>query len=194
MHTNDVKVWDILVRLFHWSLVSTFFICFITADNSELHIYSGYLIVLLIVTRLIWGFVGTEYARFKSFIVSPGTVFQYLKDFIKNKNSRFLGHNPAGAAMIVILVSSIIITCLSGIALYGIDGQAGPLAFLFNSGNEYLEDSVEELHEIFSNLTVVLIVLHISGVIISSKQHHENLVKSMINGYKKRSIVPENSD
>jgi len=194
MHTEDVKVWDILVRLFHWSLAGTFLICFVTEDSSRLHIYSGYLIILLILCRIVWGFIGTKYARFKSFIVSPSEVIQYLKDILKNTNSRFIGHNPAGAAMIVVLISSIMITCLTGVILYGVDDHAGPLAFLFTGENENLEELLEEVHEFFSNFSVALIVLHVIGVIISGKQHKENLIKSMINGYKKKIIVTENND
>jgi len=194
MHRDDVKVWDIIVRVFHWSLVTTFFICFITEDSSKLHTYSGYLIIVLIISRIIWGFIGSEYARFKSFIVAPKVVNHYLKDLVKNKNNRFIGHNPAGAAMIVVLISSIIITCLTGVVLYGVEDHAGPLAFLFTREDEYLEDIIEEIHEFFSNFSVGLIVLHITGVIIAGKQHNENLVKSMINGYKKKTIISENNE
>ncbi|MFV1982566.1 MAG: cytochrome b/b6 domain-containing protein [Thiohalomonadales bacterium] len=194
MHRNDVKVWDIIVRVFHWSLVTTFFICFITEDSSKLHTYSGYLIILLIISRIIWGFIGSEYARFKSFIVAPRVVNLYLKDLVKNKNSRFIGHNPAGAAMIVVLISSILITCLTGVVLYGVEDHAGPLAFLFTQEDEYLEDIIEEIHEFFSYFSVGLIVLHVTGVVIAGKQHNENLVKSMINGYKKKTIISENNE
>ena len=194
MHTDDVKVWDIVVRLFHWTLVTTFCICFITEDSSRIHVYSGYLIILLIVCRFIWGFIGTKHARFNDFMVAPGTAIQYIKEFIKNKNSRFIGHNPAGAAMIVVLISSILITCLTGLLLYGVAAHSGPLAFLFSGTHEYLEETFEEVHEFFSNFSLTLIVLHVSGVIIAGKQHNENLVKSMINGFKKKSIIPENND
>ncbi len=188
MHTNDIKVWDIVVRLFHWSLVTTFFICFITEDSSSVHIYSGYLIILLIAVRFIWGFIGTKYARFKSFIVAPKAVIQYLKDMLKNNNRRYLGHNPAGSAMIVVLISSIVITCITGVVLYAVDDHSGPLAFLLGNGYGRYENILEEGHEFFSNFSLFLIVLHVSGVIIAGKQHNENLVKSMIHGYKKPSI------
>ncbi len=194
MHTDEVKVWDIVVRLFHWSLVSTFFICIITEDSSRLHIYSGYLIIVLISFRFIWGFIGSKYARFKDFIVTPAIVIQYLKDIVKNKNKRYLGHNPAGAAMIVVLITSIIITCISGVVLYAVDDHSGPLAFLFNGEYEYLEDTLEEVHEFFSNFSLVLIVFHVSGVVVAGKQHNENLVKSMINGYKKINSAPKRND
>jgi len=191
MQENDVKVWDILVRLFHWSLVVTFFICFITEDSSQLHIYSGYLIIMLITVRLVWGFIGTEYARFSNFLVMPGVAIQYLKDIVKNKNKRFLGHNPAGAAMIIVLITTIVITCVTGVVLYAVEDHSGPLAFMFTGENEFLEDLLEEVHEFFSNFSVVLIILHISGVIIAGKQHNENLIKSMFSGKKKRTIEPE---
>jgi cytochrome b len=194
MNSGDIKVWDIVVRLFHWLLVATFFVCFITEDDSWLHIYSGYSIILLIIFRFIWGFIGSKYARFSDFIVSPKIVLNYLKDIKKNTNIRYIGHNPAGAAMIVILISSILITCLTGVFLYGVDAHSGPLAFLFTTENEYLEDILEEVHEFFSSFSVVLIVLHVSGVIIAGKQHNENLIKSMINGYKKKNIVNEDND
>ncbi|MFV2060018.1 MAG: cytochrome b/b6 domain-containing protein [Gammaproteobacteria bacterium] len=194
MNTGNIKVWDIAVRLFHWSLVISFLSCFLTEDSSRLHIYSGYFIIVLILCRIIWGFIGSKYARFSDFIVKPKVAIDYLHDIRKNTNARFLGHNPAGAAMIVVLIVAVISTCITGVLLYGIDDHAGPLAFLFSGEHEYLENLVEEVHELFSNFTVALIVIHISGVIIAGKQHNENLVKSMINGYKKESIAYEDND
>ncbi len=194
MRTDEVKVWDIVVRLFHWSLVSTFFICFITEDSSKLHIYSGYLIITLIALRFIWGFVGSKHARFKDFIVTPVVAIEYLKDIVKNKNKRYLGHNPAGTAMIVVLITSIIITCVTGVVLYAVDDHSGPLAFLFSGEHEYLENTLEEIHEFFSDFSLVLVVFHVSGVMVAGKQHNENLVKSMINGYKKINTTPKHND
>ncbi len=194
MSTMDIKVWDIVVRLFHWSLATAFFVCFLTEDNSGLHIYSGYLIVLLILFRILWGFIGSKHARFRDFIVTPKVALNYLKEITKNTNSRFLGHNPAGAVMIVVLITAVFITCVTGVILYGAEDHAGPLAFLFAGEYTNLEDTLEELHEFFSNFSLALIVLHIFGVIIAGKQHNENLIKSMIHGYKKESIPCEEND
>jgi len=193
MHENEVKVWDIMVRLFHWSLVTTFFICFLTEDSSRLHIYSGYLILVLIICRFIWGFIGSKHARFKDFIVSPSTIINYLKDLIKGQDTRFLGHNPAGTAMIIVLIGSVLTTCITGLALYAVDDHSGPLVFLFTSEHEYFEDMLEEVHELFSNFSLALIILHVTGAIVTGKHHGENLIKSMING-KKEKIIEAISD
>lgn len=180
-----VKVWDPLVRLFHWSLVSAFFIAYVTEDDFlDLHVYAGYLIGGLLVFRLIWGFIGSRHARFSDFVKGPSEVLAYLKSIFTLHPKRYLGHNPAGGAMVIALLLSLVMVTVSGIALYGIEESAGPLAASLSGVGEFWEDVVEEVHEFFANFTVLLVVLHVLGVVLASLQHKENLVKSMINGRK----------
>lgn len=195
---EKVKVWDIAVRVFHWSLVILFALAYLTGEEEgALHNNAGYIVLGLLAFRLLWGFVGTRYARFSDFIYGPGTTIAYARSLLASNPVRYLGHNPLGGWMIVALLASIFVTCWSGIEYIGSKGQ-GPLAgnthiltgiAVADEGNkkEHADEGDEfweEVHEIFANLSVLLVVIHIAGVVASSRMHHENLAKSMITGYK----------
>jgi len=171
-------------------------------DASMIHVYSGYFILGLVVFRVVWGFVGSQHARFKDFIFSPREVVSYAKGMISGTAKHYRGHNPLGGLMVMALLLTLLITTVSGLKVYGVEGH-GPLAetdtsYFINSANasghveqgEEGEDSEEEefweeIHEFFANLMLLLIVLHIVGVFVSSKVHDDNLVKAMFTGYKK---------
>lgn len=180
---KKILVWDLPLRVFHWLLVTAFIIAYLTEDDWLIvHVWAGYLIAGLLVFRIVWGFMGNHYARFNTFICQPGESINYVKEVVALKAKRYLGHNPAGALMIVFLLTSLLLTTITGIAVYGADQAAGPLGGIIGSANEKLW---EEVHEFFANFTVLLIIVHITGVIVESYLHDENLVKSMWNGYKK---------
>jgi len=182
-----VKVWDPLVRAFHWLLVLGFFTAYFTEDDFlTVHAYAGYTVLALILVRLIWGFIGTRNARFSSFVTAPRVAWQYVKDTLRLRAKRYLGHNPAGGAMIVLLLISLLLTTLTGLAAYGASETAGPLAGWLGNIGETGEDIIKEVHEFFANFTVFLVVVHVAGVIFESLAHRENLVRAMINGYKSR--------
>lgn len=185
---NSVKVWDIFVRVFHWSLVLAFTIAYLTEDDFLLlHSWAGYIVLALIGLRLIWGFVGTRYACFSDFVYPPRKIKTFVKETLQVRAKRYLGHNPAGGAMIILLLISLFMVTLTGMALYGAAENAGPFAgWLANSG-ELLQDVLEEIHEFFANFTVLLIFIHVAGVIVESLIHGENLILSMFNGYKRKS-------
>ena len=96
---------------------------------------------------------------------------------------RYLGHNPAGGTMIILMLMSLVITTVTGIAYYGIEDGAGPLAMLAGMP-EAGEEMLEEVHEFFSYLMVLLVVVHIIGVIFESQLHHESLIRAMLTGRK----------
>lgn len=180
-----VKVWDPLVRVFHWSLVSAFFIAYFTEDDLlTVHVYAGYLIGGLLVFRLIWGLVGSCHARFSDFVKRPSEVWAYVKSIVSQHPKRYLGHNPAGGAMVIALLLSLVMVTVSGIALYGIEESAGPLAASFSGVGEFWGDVVEGAHEFFANATLALVFFHVLGVLMASLQHKENLVKAMVDGRK----------
>lgn len=167
-----IRVWDPLVRLFHWSLVVSFAIAWISADEwDDLHIWAGYAAAALVSFRILWGLVGSRYARFSQFVHAPRTVTAYLKDLMAGREARYLGHNPAGGAMILLLLASLAALCLTG-WMYTLDAFWG-------------EEWVEEIHEVLANLLLVLVGLHVAGVALASLKHHENLVRSMITGHKR---------
>jgi len=200
------QVWDIPVRLFHWSLVVSFIVTYLTGDDeSMLHVNAGYIILALVLFRIVWGFVGTKHARFKDFIYSPSEILLHAKSLISGQVKPTIGHNPLGGMMVFALLFTLMMTVVSGLKVYGIEGH-GPLAktntsYFIASANasnpdgyesEDHEDSGseelwEEIHEFFANLTVLLIAFHILGVMVSSKVENENLVKAMITGYKQNS-------
>lgn len=202
---KQIRVWDPLVRIFHWSLVLAFTVAYLSGDEeNDLHIYSGYLILGLIAFRLLWGIVGSRYARFSDFVYSPKSIITYIRDIVAGQPKRYLGHNPAGGAMIVALLLSLVVVTYSGLKVYAIEEGAGPLALQTtevsfiksayadddeNEHNRHDEDEEEEfweeIHEVSANFIVFLVVLHIAGVIVSGRLHNENLVKAMITGNKK---------
>ncbi|MDO6964334.1 cytochrome b/b6 domain-containing protein [Rhizobium alvei] len=169
-----VKVWDPFVRIFHWSLVGLFAFSFLTGDEwKSAHIYSGYAIGTLILLRVLWGLVGSRHARFSDFIFSPGTVIGFLFDTVRMRAQRYLGHNPAGGAMVVALLLMI-----AGIATSG---------YMMTTDAYWGIEWVEELHETLVYLTIGLIALHVAGVVLASFEHRENLVRAMFTGRKRRS-------
>src|SRR5690554_467637 len=128
-HRNGIRVWDPLIRLFHWTLVLAFFTAYLTEGEPEwLHVTAGYLIAVLLVARLAWGFVGSQHARFTDFVRSPATVLHYLRDEFTGRARRYLGHNPAGGAMILALLFTLTMTALSGMTLLAAKEGEGPLA------------------------------------------------------------------
>ena len=204
---EQVQVWDPLVRLFHWSLVLSFGIAYLTGEDDTLwHIYSGYTVLGLISFRLIWGFIGSRHARFSDFV----TGFDRVKDYLKSLSGsprHYLGHNPAGGWMIIALLASLFVTSLSGLQLYAVEDGLGPFAkknlpevqiirnayaddddHHHNEADEHEEDDAEEFweetHEAAANFTLLLILIHIAGVVVAGRIHKENLVKAMITGRK----------
>jgi cytochrome b len=189
---QQVKVWDPLVRVFHWTLVTAFLVAYVTEDDLlDLHVYAGYLIGGLLAFRLVWGLVGSRHARFSDFVKRPSTVWAYMKSLIGRHPRRYLGHNPAGGAMVIALLVSLLITTLSGVAIYGAGESAGPLAASLAGVSDFWADVLEGIHEFFANFTVVLVVVHVLGVLLASLQHRENLVKSMVNGFKAKQTEGE---
>lgn len=168
----EIRVWDPLVRIFHWSLVALFVFAFATGDELDLaHEIAGYAVFGLVVFRIVWGFVGTEHARFGDFVRRPSQVRAYLAEAVRFRGRRYIGHNPAGGAMIVLLLMMLLVISATGIALT-------TQAFW---GSKW----VEAAHEAAVNLTLCLIGLHLIGVAVSSLSHGENLVRAMVTGRKR---------
>lgn len=184
-NSSQIRVWDPLVRFFHWSLVSAFIIAFVTEENVlTIHIWAGYLILLLISIRIVWGVIGTQYARFSDFVYPPKVIIYFLKQTTHRKAKRYLGHNPAGGAMVFLLLISLFITSISGILLLGAEEQAGPVAAWFTLATRHWGETLEKVHEFFANFTLLLVFIHVSGVIVESLIHKENLLSAMLTGFK----------
>ena len=188
MSTNNnsadtINVWDPLVRVFHWSLVLSFFLAYITEDDwMNLHVAAGYAVAMLIAFRIVWGLIGTRYARFSQFVKSPAQIFLYIKKMLTFNVPHYIGHNPAAAAMIISLLVSIILLSISGMTIIAAQGE-GPLAGTFMAA--FNAEWMEEIHEFIANLTMLLVLLHVGGVIFSSFLEGDNLVRAMVTGRKK---------
>jgi cytochrome b len=184
--TRRVQVWDPLVRLFHWSLAISVLVAFLTEDDwLDLHVAAGYTVLALIGARLVWGVIGTRYARWSNFVRGPRATLAYLADVRRGRAARYLGHNPAGAAMIMALLLGLTVTALSGLAVLGAVELSGPLAPYLQGLSSQSAHQLEEFHEVVANLTMLLVPLHLVGVALASWQHRENLVRAMIDGTKR---------
>jgi cytochrome b len=179
---DQVYVWDPLVRIFHWSLVVAFTIAYLVEEPLTVHVWAGYVVGILVVARVIWGFLGSDHARFSDFAYSPAEALAYLRDIIASRAKRYLGHSPGGAAMVFALLILLAATVATGLIVYGGEQQAGPLAGMFSKDTG---EAVEEAHELLANITLALVLFHLVGVALASFGHHENLVRAMITGYKR---------
>lgn len=183
---NTVNVWDPFVRIFHWSLVLAFTVAYVTEEDlMDIHSLAGYVVLGLLALRLVWGFIGPRYARFSDFAYSVSTIRGFLTDTLHQRAKRYLGHNPAGGAMIFLLLASLLITSFTGLGIYAAAEQAGPLAGLLTNSSEFTKEALEETHEFFANFTLFLVLVHIAGVIVESFIHRENLAKAMVTGHKR---------
>lgn len=169
--TPSTLVWDVPVRVFHWLLVACFAGAWLTAESEHwrlVHVTLGYTMAGLVAFRVLWGLMGTRYARFASFVRGPSAVLGYLKSLVSRHPEHHTGHNPAGALAIVGLLALIAVTAASGFATYN------------ELGGEWLED----LHEGAANGLMLLVGVHVIGVVVGSLVHRENLVRSMVTGRK----------
>ena len=168
---SPIRVWDLPTRVFHWSLAISFAGAWLTAESERwrnIHVVLGYTLAGLIVFRIVWGLVGSRYARFGSFVFPPSRMVSYLKSLLSASPEHHAGHNPAGALAIFGLLALGAVTVISGYATFQ------------EIGGEWLE----ELHEGAANAMLVLVLIHIAGVVVSSFLHKENLARSMLTGWK----------
>ncbi|PBB64806.1 cytochrome B [Mesorhizobium sp. WSM4312] len=205
-----VPVWDPMVRLFHWSLVVVFATAWLTAEDLQpVHQLAGYAIAGLVGFRIVWGVVGSRYARFTQFVRGPARTISYIADMAGSRERRYLGHNPAGAAMVVAILVTLSGTAFTGWLMEAPDRAAAAVAqmrivapaFADNDGND-TEDGIgaavegravgplKEVHEALANLMLLLVALHVGGVVLASFRHRENLVLAMLTG-RKRPPAPD---
>lgn len=168
-----VPVWDPVVRIFHWTVVLGVVLnSFVLNSGKAPHRYVGYVVAAALAVRVVWGFIGSAHARFSDFVVSPRAVASHLLAVAARRDRRYVGHNPAGAAMILVLLGLLALTCLTGWmqtldAFWGVEG-------------------VQDAHEICANLILAMAAVHVLAAIAESVVHRENLVLAMITGRKRR--------
>jgi cytochrome b len=197
--SSDIQVWDPFVRVAHWTIALGFFVAYLTEDARQVHIWAGYVVGVLIVARVVWGFIGTRHARFADFVTGPVTASHYLWDLTRGRAKRYVGHSPAGGAMVIALLVSLAATVATGLIGYAQEGGR-PLAPLYaetlsagartftgeenEGGSRRDENIVSELHRAIANVTLGLVVFHILSVFLASFMHQENLARAMVTGRK----------
>lgn len=169
--SRSIRVWDPVVRVFHWTLVIALAVAWFSVGSGQVHDFAGYVVLGLVVFRLLWGIVGTRHARFSDFVPTWRRLADYLRALARRQAPRHLGHNPAGGAMIAILLATLALTAGSG--------------WLMTTDAYWGVVWVGELHEIVANLLPLLIAGHLAGVLVSSLMHRENLVLAMFTGRKR---------
>ena len=169
--TPTTRVWDRFVRVFHWSLVLAFCTAWASTESiGWVHKGSGYLTLALVAARVVWGFVGSRHARFADFVPGPRKLATYLGALLRLKEPRHLGHNPAGALMILSLLALV-----AGI---------GTTGFMLTLDAYWGNETVETLHVWLVDITLLAVGVHVAANIYGSLRHRENLVLSMITGDK----------
>lgn len=183
---KKIKVWDAPVRLFHWSLVIGFVLAYLSAEKHlmDIHVLIGYFLCSLLVFRLLWGFIGTQYARFRSFVFSPAETLGYVRSLRSGHPIHYYGHNPAGALMVFALLGLLALIFASGLVTLAVIDYEGPLLFLANQMGDDTAYLFRHLHDWLVKIALLLIPLHLLGVLQGSIQHKENLVRAMVTGWK----------
>lgn len=167
------RVWDPLVRAFHWSLVLNFAVAWLSAHSSEdIHYWAGLFAAVLIGLRLAWGVVGSRHARFSDFVSSLTIVWRYLRAIIEGRETRYIGHNPAGGAMVLALMAAVAATALTG--------------WLMTTDAYFGVFWIGAAHDLLAHGLLLLAIIHIGGVALASIRHRENLVFAMITGMKRK--------
>jgi cytochrome b len=176
--SGRVKVWDPIVRIFHWTVAGGVIANLTVLKHEEApHIYVGYAVIAALLVRLVWGVVGRRHAHFASFVPGPVGLIRYFRAMAARREPRYIGHNPAGAAMIVVLMLLV--------ATVGTSGWMMGLDRFWGVG------WVETLHETAANILIGAVALHVIGAIVESVRHRENLPLAMVTGYKR---APTGSD
>ncbi len=174
---KTIRVWDLPVRIFHWLLVATILVAFLSAEEESAlapwHVSAGWVAALLIVFRVIWGFVGGEHSRFTRFLKS-WEIGHHLASLTSPARRRSVGHNALGGLAVIALLAAVASVVYSGVRTGG--------------------DAEEGLHEMLANLLLALIAVHVFAVIVMSMLTRENLITAFITGRKRADLHPGFAD
>lgn len=168
-----IDVWDVPLRLLHWTLAAAVLIAYFSANVLDtVHEIAGYTVLALVALRVMWGFAGTRHSRFKSSVRSPRVVLRFLGQIARGQTGRYLGLNPAGAAMAIVLLAMLAVSTVSG--------------WMQITERFFGVDWVEVVHTVSSNAVLILVVVHVLGVVVMCALQRENLVRAMITGRKRQ--------
>ena len=174
---KTIRVWDPLVRVLHWTLVACVLGNLLNESGETLHRALGYTATGVVLTRLVWGFVGSRHARFADWFPSPARLLPYLRELIRLRAPRHIGHNPAGAVMMLALLALVL--------------ALGATGYLMTTDAFFGEEWVEEVHEALANALIAAVALHVAAALFESWRHRENLVASMLHGRKRAPATDE---
>lgn len=168
---NSIRVWDPLVRVLHWTLVVCVISNLLNESGETVHRWLGLTASAVVVLRVIWGFVGPEFARFSDWFPRPSRLVPYVKALLRNEAPRHIGHNPAGAVMMLALMALVL--------------SLGTTGYLMTTDAYFGQEWLEETHEALANILIASVVMHVAAALVESWKHKENLVASMVHGKKR---------
>jgi cytochrome b len=167
-------VYDLPIRIFHILFAGLFAISFLITktvdDESTLFLYhmlAGFILVFLVLLRIIWGLVGTKYSKFTSFSLRPKDLLTYFTGIISGDHRKWVGHNPASS--------------WAAVLMFGLALGLGATGYLMANGQK---ETFEDIHEIFANGFLVIVILHITGVFLHAFRHQDGIAMTMLGGAK----------
>ena len=181
---STAVIWDIPTRVFHWLLVASFTVAWLSYDDNRFlffHVYAGYVFFGLLIFRFVWGLIGTHYARFHTFAYDWTSVWEYIKALITGRAARHIGHNPIGGWAILLMLVLGVLVSIAGMLTFGGEEGHGPLGgwISFDIGMD-----AREAHEVLAWTMLAVTIIHLAGVIIESLIHKDNLIWAMVTGRK----------
>ena len=181
---SKVLIWDLPLRLFHWLLVGLVVFSWYSIEveeNLDWHFISGYCVLFLLLFRLLWGFLGSYYARFKNFLFGPSEILNYAKNLMGKTETHYAGHNPLGSLSVFALLLLLLFQAATGLFANDEDYYFGPLSDLVSTRTA---DVLTEIHHFSFNILLAFIVLHIAAIVFYRLVKKENLVRAMLTGRK----------
>lgn len=180
---DSVQVWDLPVRVFHWLLVILVGLSWYSGENGyfDVHQWSGLAILTLVLTRVLWGFIGSSSARFSAFIKGPRAGVAYLGSILRRAPQKFFGHNPVGGWMILAFL--LLLVALPVLGMFANDDVyfKGPLTYLVDKETS---DDLTSLHKLLFDLLLILIVIHVGAVFFYRFVLRDDLITPMFTGGK----------
>lgn len=168
---SPVKVWDRFVRLFHWSLLCCVVLNQFVLEAGEIaHTWTGYMASALVLSRVVWGFIGSRHARFSDFFPTPGRLGRHFSALRKGLHPQYVGHNPLGALMILVLMATVLALGITG--------------WMQTTDTYFGEEWLMELHQWLANGLLVAAGMHGVAAIVMGRMERVNLVRAMVTGVK----------
>lgn len=183
VNLSAIKVWDAWIRFFHWSLVLLFAFQIYSGKTGgnimQWHMIAGYGVLVLILFRVAWGFVGSTHARFASFLAGPARTVRFARRLFSRGSTAVVGHNPLGGWMVIALLASLAVQAGTGLFANDDIATEGPLAVLVPRN---VSDRLTTIHRLNAYVLVVLAALHVAAIVFHRVVKKEALVAAMVTG------------